>query len=65
MRLEEIVDTYGWQDYYDMVSGVIFKLSEAVRIGSDTSKVVVEQDGVPIGVTTVNRVKELHEHEAL
>lgn len=57
MRLEEIIDTYGWQDYYDMVSGVIFKLSEAVKIGSDVSKVVVEQDGVPIGITTVNRIK--------
>ena len=58
MRLEEIVDIYGWEDYYDMVSDVIFKLSEAVKIGSDASKVVIEQDGVPIGVTTVNRVKE-------
>ena len=58
MRLEEIIDTYGWQDYYDMVSGVIFKLSEAEKIKDNLYKVLVEQDGRIIGVTTVNRVKE-------
>lgn len=58
MRLEEIVDTYGWQDYYDMVSGAIFKLSEAEKIKDNLYKVLVEQDGRIVGVTTVNRVKE-------
>lgn len=56
--LEEIIDTYGWVDYYDMVSGAIFKLSEAVKIKDNLYKVLVEQDGRIIGVTTVNRVKE-------
>lgn len=29
MKLEEVVETYGMYDYYDMTNGYTYKLSEA------------------------------------
>lgn len=58
MRLEEIVDIYGWEDYYDMATGRIFQLSKATSAGDDTSEVPVIQDGGIIGFAMVNRIRE-------
>lgn len=58
MSLENIVDTYGWEDYYDMATGRIFQLSKATSAGDSTSEVPVIQDGRIIGFATVNRIRE-------
>lgn len=58
MSLENIVDTYGWEDYYDMPTGRIFQLPRATSAGDDTSEVPVVQDGEIIGFATVNRIRE-------
>lgn len=58
VNLEWIVDTYGWEDYYDMPTGRIFQLSQATSAGDDTSEVPVIQDGRIIGFATVNRIRK-------
>lgn len=58
MSLESIVDTYGWEDYYDMATGRIFQLSKATSAGDNTSEVPVLEDGKLIGFATVNRIRK-------
>ena len=59
MSLEEIVEIYGWNDYLDMHTGYIYKLSEVVTIDECTSKVpVINETGILIGYTKINKIKE-------
>ena len=57
MRLEEIVKTYGWNDYYEMGTGRIFMLSQAKEICKGVSEVPVSQDGEIIGYVKVMMAK--------
>ena len=50
MKLEEIAKVYGMNDYYDMATGRIYKLSNALPTGViGKVKVPVIEDGVLIG----------------
>ena len=41
MRLEEIVKTYGMQDFYDSIGGKIYKLSEALEASDNKEELLV------------------------
>ena len=52
MRLESIVNMYGMNDYYDIMSGRVFHLSEAhYDKQADETVVPVSECGKEIGVT--------------
>lgn len=58
MKLEDIARTYGMNDYYDMHTGRIYKLSEATNAGNGKLSVPVEQDGRFVGYATMDKVEE-------
>ena len=58
MKLEQIIEMYGWNDYYDMNTGYIYHLSEAMDNGDGTSKIPVTSNGRLIGYATMKGVKE-------
>ena len=41
MRLEQIAQMYGMQDYYDMYTGNVYQLSKAIDNGDGTLSVPV------------------------
>lgn len=55
MRLEQIVEAYGMNDYYDMSTGYIYELSKAIDNGDGTLKVPVKDGGTLIGYSTMNK----------
>lgn len=59
MRLETIIDTYGKHaDYYDMHTGYTYHLTEMSEPDKEGNQTVpVSQNGLVIGVTTVNMKK--------
>lgn len=58
MTLEKIAKTYGMVDYLDQSSNYIYELSQAIDNGDGTLKVPVKENGVLIGYSTMNKVKE-------
>lgn len=58
MKLEDIIDMYGWNDCLDMNTGNIYKLSEARKVGEASRVPVISSGGLLIGHTTVNKVRE-------
>lgn len=57
MTLEKIVEMYGWNDYMDMNTGRIYRLSQSVDNGDGTSKVPVTENGNLIGYATMKGVR--------
>ena len=58
MTLETIVSVYGWNDYMDMNTGLIYQLSKAESQGNGTLKVpVVEMNGQLYGYATMKGEK--------
>ena len=57
MRLEEIIDTYGWNDWYEQPTGKIYMLSEAYINSKGQTLVPVSLDGTIIGHCIVARKK--------
>ena len=56
MKLEEIVKTYGMNDYYDFATGNTYKLSEAIDIGNGKLKIPVESwDGNFLGYAEISK----------
>lgn len=58
MKLEDIARTYGMNDYYDMVTGRIYKLSEATDAENGKLTVPVYEDGRFIGNASMNKVDQ-------
>ena len=55
MRLEEIIEMYGWNDWFEQSSGRIFKLSEAFNTEKGAIVPVIDTlDGELIGHVTVD-----------
>lgn len=54
--LEEIAKIYGMVDYYDMASGTIYKLSQAVDSGKGVYTVPVEENGKIVGYTSMKKI---------
>ena len=46
MRLEDIVSMYGWNDYLDIYTGCIYKLSTANKVQEDNIAYVAVIDVV-------------------
>jgi len=59
MKLEDIVDMYGWNDYLDMDTGNTYVLSEAKTIGEMSKVPVISAVGLFIGHVKVDKVKEV------
>ncbi len=57
MALEEIVEMYGWNDYMDMNTGRIYRLSQSVDNGDGTSKIPVTENGNLIGYAAMKGVR--------
>lgn len=57
MSLEQIVGTYGWNDYYDMHTGRIYHLSQVVDNKDGTLSVPVSEDGYIIGHAEMRDVR--------
>lgn len=57
MKLEDIAKSYGMNDYYDMNTGRIYKLSEATDAGDGKLSVPVEENGRIIGYATMDKVE--------
>lgn len=55
MSLEEIAKVYGMTDYYDISTGKIFKLSQAIDAGDGNLVVPVEQHGRIIGYSQMKK----------
>lgn len=57
MKLEDIARSYGMNDYYDMHTGRIYKLSEATDAGNGKLSVPVVEDGRLIGYATMDKAE--------
>ena len=57
MSLETIIEMYGWNDYYEMLTGKTYLLSQARVTENGLTRIPVEQDGEIIGYTVVNMIK--------
>jgi hypothetical protein len=57
MILEQITEMYGWNDYMDMHTGIIYQLSQSIDNGDGTSKVPVIEDGELIGYAFMKGVR--------
>ncbi len=55
MSLEEIAKVYGMTDYYDISTGKIFKLSQAIDAGDGNLVVPVAQHGRIIGYSQMKK----------
>lgn len=59
MKLEDVVKIYGMNDYYDNVTGNIYKLSQAVDNGNGMLNVPVESwDGNLLGCVAIYKQKK-------
>lgn len=56
MKLEQIAKEYGMHDYYEQKTGRVFKLSEADELSDDVLVVPVYENGVKIGIATMDNV---------
>lgn len=57
MKLEEIIDTYGWNDYYEQRTGRIYMLSNAYIDDKGRTIVPVSLNGTIIWDCIVARKK--------
>ena len=57
MKLEEIIDTYGWNDWYDQRTGKIYMLSDSFVDDKGQTVVPVSLDGTIIWHCIVARKK--------
>lgn len=55
MSLEEVIETYGCVDYYDMNTGYTYHLSEIAHEPEGLYVIKVTQDGLMIGTAQVRK----------
>lgn len=58
MSLEDVVKQYGMNDYYDFISGNLYKLSKAIDNGNGTLKVPVENGEKIVGYAIMKKPEE-------
>ena len=56
ISLEDIVKTYGMNDYLDINTGIIYKLSKAVDLGNGEYKVpIITFNGIFVGYVSMSK----------
>lgn len=57
MRLEQIAQMYGMNDYYDMYSGNVYQLSKATDNGDGTLSVPVYYGNRLVGYAKMEKIR--------